>query len=74
MCLGIPAQIIERFDVERAVIDLGGIQKEISIALVPEVVVGDFVIVHVGYALARLDEVEAHKTLALFEAMLGDAS
>lgn len=74
MCLGIPAQIIERLDDDRAIIDLGGIQKEISVALVPDVVVGDFVIVHVGYALTRLDENEARKTLALFEAMLGGAS
>lgn len=47
-------------------IDIGGVQKEISIELVEDVAVGDYVIVHVGYALSRLDEEEAAKTLALF--------
>jgi hydrogenase expression/formation protein HypC len=66
MCLAIPARVVELRDNEQAMIDLGGVRKEISLALVEGVAVGDFVIVHVGYALQRLDPVEAEKTLALF--------
>ena len=49
-----------------AVIDLAGVRKEISLALVEGVVEGDYVIVHVGYALNKVDPVEAAKTLELF--------
>ena len=52
-----------------ALIDLGGMRKKISLALVDGVEVGDYVIVHVGYALARLDTAEAERTLALFGEM-----
>jgi hydrogenase expression/formation protein HypC len=75
MCLAIPAQVVERFDGDEGTIDAGGVRKRISLALVPEVEVGDFVIVHVGYAISRLDAEEAEKTLALFaEAGLTDES
>lgn len=50
-------------------IEIGGVQKEISVELLEEVKVGDYVIVHVGYALSRLDEEEAMKTIALFSEM-----
>ena len=70
MCLGVPAKIIQLLSDERALVDLGGITKEISLALVKEVGVGDYVIIHVGYALTRLGEEEAQKTLNLFSAML----
>ena len=72
MCLAIPARIEAMTGVAAAVVNLGGVRKEISLALVEEVVVGDYVIVHVGYALSRLDPEEAEKTLALF-AELGAA-
>jgi len=65
MCLAIPARVVEIADYDLAVVDLGGIRKEISLALVEDVAVGDYVIVHVGYALTRLDQDEAEKTLAL---------
>jgi hydrogenase expression/formation protein HypC len=52
-------------DGEQAIVDLGGVRKVISLALVEDVAVGDYVIVHVGYALTRLEPEEAHKTLAL---------
>ena len=51
---------------DRAVVDLAGVRKEISLALVDNIAVGDYVIVHVGYALNRLDPDEAARTLALF--------
>jgi hydrogenase expression/formation protein HypC len=66
MCLAIPAKVVELREGDLAVIDLGGVRKEISLALVEDVAPGDFVIVHVGYALQKLDPQEAEKTLALF--------
>ncbi|MBL8418551.1 MAG: HypC/HybG/HupF family hydrogenase formation chaperone [Dechloromonas sp.] len=66
MCLAIPAQVVELRDGDNALVDLAGVRKEISLSLVDEVAVGDYVIVHVGYALNKLDPEEAAKTLALF--------
>ena len=72
MCLAIPVKIVGLADNEMALADVGGIRKEISLALVDDVAVGDYLIVHAGYALTRLDPDEAQKTLALFaEAGLG---
>ena len=69
MCLAIPARVVEIKEGDQAVVDLGGVRKDISLALVDEVAVGDYVIVHVGYALNKLDPEEAAKTLALFAEM-----
>lgn len=66
MCLALPAQITQILDDDRAIVNLGGITKEISTALIEQINVGDYVILHVGFALTRLDEQEAQKTLALF--------
>jgi len=68
MCLAIPVRVVELLGESTARVDLDGIRKEISLALVDGVQVGDYVIVHVGYALARLDPDEAERTLALFAA------
>jgi hydrogenase expression/formation protein HypC len=68
MCLAIPVRVAELRNGEMAIVDLDGIRKEISLALVDDVRVGDYVILHVGYALARLDAEEAERTLALFAA------
>jgi hydrogenase expression/formation protein HypC len=73
MCLAIPAQVVELLPDDQAMIDLGGVRKEVSLALVSDVAVGDYVIVHVGYALNKLDPDEAAKTLALF-AEMGEAA
>ena len=73
MCLAIPAQVVELRDNDNAVVDLAGVRKEISLSLVDGVAVGDYVIVHVGYALNKLDPDEAAKTLQLF-AELGELS
>lgn len=73
MCLAIPARIEEMTGPDAAIVNLGGVRKEISLALVDGVSVGDYVIVHVGYALTQLDPEEAEKTLALF-AELGVAA
>lgn len=69
MCLAIPARIVEIHDGDQAVVDLGGVRKEVSIALLDDVRVDDYVIVHVGYALNKIDPQEAEKTLQLFAQM-----
>ena len=66
MCLALPCRIVELRGADQALIDVAGVGKEISLALVEDVAVGDYVIVHVGYALTRLDPEGAEKTLALF--------
>lgn len=71
MCLALPARIVKLRENELGVVDLGGVSKEISLALVEGVQVGDYVIVHVGYALSKLDTEEAEATLRLF-AELGE--
>jgi hydrogenase expression/formation protein HypC len=65
MCLAIPARVDALLDDAQALIDLDGVKKEISLALVDDVCVGDYVVVHVGYALGRLDPEEAARTLEL---------
>lgn len=71
MCLAIPVKVVELREGEQALVDVGGVRKEISLALVDGVAVGDYVILHVGYAIQKLDAEEAEKTLALF-AELGE--
>lgn len=71
MCLAIPVRVVELRDAEQAMVDVGGVRKEISLALVDGIAVGDYVILHVGYAIQKLDAEEAEKTLALF-AELGE--
>ena len=67
MCLAIPALVTELLPNDMARVSLDGVTKEISLALVEGVAVGDYVILHVGYALARLDAAEAERTLALLD-------
>ena len=67
MCLAIPALLVEKRDHDQALVDLGGIRKPISIALVPEANVGDYVIVHAGFAISKIDEQAALETLALLK-------
>ena len=71
MCLAIPAKIIRLTDNDddlqrMARVDFSGVQKDISLAYLPEAKVGDYVIVHAGLALSLLDEDEAQITLAAF--------
>jgi len=72
MCLALPVKVVEVGPGDSAVVDLGGVRKEISLALLDGVQVGDYVILHVGYALSKLDPEEAERTLALFSEL--DAS
>jgi hydrogenase expression/formation protein HypC len=66
MCLAIPARVVDLPEAGTALVDVGGVQKRISLALVDDVERGDYVIVHVGYALTKLDPVEAQRTLRIF--------
>ncbi len=67
MCLAVPGQVvaIDR-DTATATIALGEVKKEVSLALVEDVAVDDFVLIHVGYALNKISPEEAERTLALF--------
>ncbi|WP_273430072.1 HypC/HybG/HupF family hydrogenase formation chaperone [Chitinibacter tainanensis] len=69
MCLAIPARVTALLANDEARIEVGGVHKVISIALVDEVAVGDYLIVHVGFAIGKLDPTEAEQTLALFAQM-----
>lgn len=77
MCLAIPARI-NAIDTETdmARVALGEIEKEVSLALVEDVAIGDYVLVHVGYALNKISVEEAEKTLAMFAeaGLIGEAS
>jgi hydrogenase expression/formation protein HypC len=66
MCLAIPGKVVEIRDGMLATVDVGGVRREVSLVLVDGIEVGDYVIVHVGYALNRLDPEEAEQTLELF--------
>ncbi len=65
MCLAIPVKVIRLKEGSMATVDAGGVQTDISVALVSDVTVGEYVIVHVGFALSRLDPDEAEKTLKI---------
>ena len=71
MCLGIPAQIVEDIDREAGLAkdEISGVRRSVSIALCPEAEVGDWVLVHVGFALSKIDEEQARETLELLEQM-----
>ncbi len=66
MCLAIPALVVALRDDQTALVDLGGVRKPVSVALVPQAREGDYVIVHVGHAIGLVDPEEAARTLALF--------
>lgn len=65
MCLAIPALVEQLTTENHAIVSLSGIRKEISLALVEDIAPGDYVIVHVGFALQKLDPLEAERTLAM---------
>ena len=70
MCLAVPGRVMEievRDDTRMAQVDFGGVVKEVCLEYTPEIVVGDYAVVHVGFALQRLDEESAKETLREFE-------
>lgn len=73
MCHALPVRIVALTGADTAKVSLGGIVKEVSVALIDDPQPGDYVVLHVGYALARIDEAEAERTLALLAAEGSDA-
>jgi len=69
MCLAIPARIVELNEASLAVVDVDGVRIQASVALIDAPEIGDYVIVHVGHALNKLDPQEAEKTLSLLREM-----
>jgi len=74
MCLAVPGRLVETFverDVRMGRVDFGGMSKRVCMEHLPDATPGDYVLVHVGFALARIDEEEAERTLAMLRE-LGD--
>jgi hydrogenase expression/formation protein HypC len=70
VCLAVPGQVVgveERHDTLMAEVDFGGVRKDVCLQYLPDVGIGDYVIVHVGFAIQRLDERSALESLAEFE-------
>ena len=67
MCLGIPGKVVSLADNNMAKVDFNGIQQEVSLMLCPEVKTGDYVLVHVGFAIQHLEEEYALETLKIFK-------
>lgn len=68
MCVAIPMKVIEIHG-DRGIVEAGGMQKEVGLHLLENIRLGDYVLVHAGFAIQKLDEKEAEKTLALFKEM-----
>lgn len=66
MCLALPARVVQLLPGQRAIVDLGGVRKAVAMDLVDDAQVDDYVIIHVGYAIGKIDPAEAALTLALF--------
>ena len=71
MCLAIPAEVTKILPDDMAVVSIDGVSKEISVALIEDLAVGDYVIIHVGYALTKIDPEEAKHTLELLRELSG---
>lgn len=72
MCVAVPGEILTLEPHGTAVVDFGGTRRTVSLALVEGVVPGDYVVVHAGFALHRVDPEEARETLALFRSVLDE--
>ena len=68
MCLAVPTRVLQ-IDGLKALVELGGLTRQASIMLVPDTEVGDYVLLHAGFAIQRLDEKEAEETIRLFAEM-----
>ncbi|HMK08765.1 MAG TPA: HypC/HybG/HupF family hydrogenase formation chaperone [Anaerolineales bacterium] len=77
MCLGVPGQVVEIREADgltMATVDFGGTRREVCLAYVPEARVGDFVVVHVGFAISIVSEAEARETIGLLEEIAGNST
>ncbi len=69
MCLAVPVQVVS-IEGNEAEVEIGGVKRQVSIMLTPEVKVGDYVLLHTGYAINVIDEAEAQETLKLLTEMI----
>ncbi len=69
MCLAIPAEVVELLPGDMGRVNVDGVEKEISLGLLEGIAVGDYVLVHVGFALSKIDEEEAKLTLKMLHEM-----
>lgn len=69
MCLAIPGKIVEIVDAENfiAKVEIGGVRRGVNIGMLDDLKIGDYVLVHVGFAMSKVDEKEAHETLRLLQ-------
>jgi hydrogenase expression/formation protein HypC len=76
MCLAVPGQVvtIEDDQMRTAIVSFAGVTKSVSLAMVPEAQVGDYVIVHVGFAISKLDEEAARRTLETYAHLAASGS
>jgi len=71
MCLGVPMQVVS-IEGDTAVCEIDGVKREASLMMVEDVQVGDFVLIHAGFAMEKLDQADAEATLELFRQILAD--
>jgi hydrogenase expression/formation protein HypC len=72
MCLGVPGRVVSRYELHgqpMGRLDFGGVVKDVCLAYVPEIAIGQYAIVHVGFAISVIDEASAHETLELYRQM-----
>ncbi|HEY6332781.1 MAG TPA: HypC/HybG/HupF family hydrogenase formation chaperone [Blastocatellia bacterium] len=69
MCLAIPGKIVEIVDRENdiAKVDVGGVKRNVNIGMLDDIAIGDYVLIHVGFAMSKVDEKEAEETLTLLK-------
>jgi hydrogenase expression/formation protein HypC len=69
MCLAIPGKIVEMVDAENSIakVDVGGVKRNVNIGMLDDTKVGDYVLIHVGFAMSKVDEAEAEETLRLLK-------
>ncbi|MHB9112385.1 MAG: HypC/HybG/HupF family hydrogenase formation chaperone [Thermoleophilia bacterium] len=73
MCLAIPAKIVD-IDAKMATVDVGGVTRQASVVLLPEATLGDYVLMHAGFAISLVDENEALETIRLFDELANGMS
>ncbi|MEP6703934.1 MAG: HypC/HybG/HupF family hydrogenase formation chaperone [Acidobacteriota bacterium] len=69
MCLAIPGKIVEIVDAENhlAKVEIGGVRRAVNVGMLDDIIVGDYVLVHVGFAMSKIDETQAFETLRLLQ-------
>ena len=71
MCLAIPGKLVEKISEEKGLVDLGGVTKQVSLNFIPDVKVGDWIIIHTGFGLEILSEKDALETIELLQQAYG---